>query len=113
MQGEIVVIPAGCAHQVVNGSRGHNIKVAQDFVAPESALVSLELLDEVKPYPLLLWKCNHKYKRRHSKTLNIFLLEHSLALSSFLQQRFRIIWSERGFNCDCSNQKRLVMLTEA
>ena len=42
-----MVIPAGCAHQVVNGSKGHNIKVAQDFVAPESAAVSLDLLDEV------------------------------------------------------------------
>lgn len=47
-QGQIVVIPAGCAHQVVNGGRNHNIKVAQDFIAPESALVSLELLKEVR-----------------------------------------------------------------
>ena len=47
LQGEVVVIPAGCAHQVVNGGKGHNIKVAQDFVAPESAAISLELLDEV------------------------------------------------------------------
>jgi len=42
-----VVLPAGCAHQVVNGMAGHNIKVAQDFIAPQSAKVSLELLDEV------------------------------------------------------------------
>ena len=47
LQGEGVVVPAGCAHQVVNGNTGHNIKVAQDFVAPQSAAVSLELLKEV------------------------------------------------------------------
>ena len=42
-----MVIPAGCAHQVRNGGRGHNIKVAQDFIAPHSASVCLELLEEV------------------------------------------------------------------
>lgn len=42
-----MVLPAGCAHQVVNGCTGHNIKVAQDFIAPQSAIVSLELLKEV------------------------------------------------------------------
>lgn len=51
MQGEVVVLPAGCAHQVVNGNTGHNIKVAQDFIAPQSAEVSLELLKEVTPSP--------------------------------------------------------------
>lgn len=47
MQGELVVIPAGCAHQVKNGGNGWNIKVAQDFVAPHSASTCLELLSEV------------------------------------------------------------------
>lgn len=47
MQGQLVVIPAGCAHQVKNGSGGWNIKVAQDFVAPQSAGVCLQLLSEV------------------------------------------------------------------
>ena len=42
-----MVIPAGCAHQVRNGGRGHNTKVAQDFIAPHSVSVCLELLEEV------------------------------------------------------------------
>ena len=47
-QGQLVVIPAGCAHQVRNGSSGWNIKVAQDFIAPQSAGVCLQLLSEVR-----------------------------------------------------------------
>ena len=47
VQGEMVVIPAGCAHQVKNDGLGPNIKIAQDFIAPQSALVCLELMHEV------------------------------------------------------------------
>lgn len=47
LQGEVVVIPAGCAHQVKNGGSGWNIKVAQDFVAPQSAETCLQILREV------------------------------------------------------------------
>ena len=56
LQGDLVLIPAGCAHQVENCSPLPTIKVAQDFIAAESVARCWEIMLEVGTLPKLA--CN-------------------------------------------------------
>lgn len=47
LQGDLVLIPAGCAHQVENCSPLPTIKVAQDLIAAESVARCWEMMVEV------------------------------------------------------------------
>ncbi len=61
LQGDLVLIPAGCAHQVENRSPLPTVKVAQDFVAAESTARCWEMMQEVGPL-------GHSYTCVESKT---------------------------------------------
>lgn len=48
VQGDLVVIPAGCAHQVENISELPTVKIAQDFVAEQSVSRCWDMIEEVR-----------------------------------------------------------------
>ena len=55
LQGDLVLIPAGCPHQVVNCSPLPTVKVAQDFLAPESVSRCWEMMQEVTTHHCTLF----------------------------------------------------------
>lgn len=47
LQGDLIVIPAGCPHQVENISELPTVKIAQDFVAEHSVSRCWDMIEEV------------------------------------------------------------------